>query len=295
MGDKKAPPPKKIPGYMNFIFGGTSGMLATSVVQPADLLKTRMQLLGPAGKNMSTITVAKDIIKKEGPLGLYTGISAALFRQATYTTGRLGVFNVLSDNYKSFPVKIGIGVIAGAFGAFVGTPAEVTLIRMTADGRLPPEKKRNYKHVFNALASFPVKIGIGVIAGAFGAFVGTPAEVTLIRMTADGRLPPEKKRNYKHVFNALASMGDGLPLHFTASMISGLITSVASLPVDIVKTRVQNAAKGTGQLTVLMGVIKNEGVLALWNGFIPTYFKIGPHTVLTFIFLEQLNTLYLSL
>ncbi|KOB66317.1 putative Mitochondrial 2-oxoglutarate/malate carrier protein [Operophtera brumata] len=100
-------------------------------------------------------------------------------------------------------------------------------------------------------------------------------------------------------------MGDGLPLHFTASMISGFITTVA-FTAAVVQTCVvgvtnwlviwvQNAAKGTGQLTVLMGVIRNEGVLALWNGFIPTYFKIGPHTVLTFIFLEQLNTLYLSL
>lgn len=28
-------------------------------------------------------------------------------------------------------------MIAGCVGAFVGTPAEVALIRMTADGRLP--------------------------------------------------------------------------------------------------------------------------------------------------------------
>ena len=28
------------------------------------------------------------------------------------------------------------GVVAGATGAFVGTPAEISLIRMTSDGRL---------------------------------------------------------------------------------------------------------------------------------------------------------------
>ena len=33
--------------------------------------------------------------------------------------------------------------------------------------------------------------------------VGTPAEISLIRMTADGRLPPEQRRGYKNVFNAL--------------------------------------------------------------------------------------------
>jgi len=33
---------------------------------------------------------------------------------------------------------------------------------------------------------------------------------------------------------------DGLKLHFIAAMISGLVTTIASMPVDIVKTRLQN-------------------------------------------------------
>lgn len=32
-------------------------------------------------------------------------------------------------------MKAGIGMAAGAVGAFVGTPAEISLIRMTSDGR----------------------------------------------------------------------------------------------------------------------------------------------------------------
>ncbi|KOB73352.1 Slowpoke binding protein [Operophtera brumata] len=250
---KKPPPPKMIPAYMNFILGGSSGMLATSVVQPADLLKTRMQLLGPAGKNMSTIRVAKEIIQKEGPLGLYTGISAALFRQATYTTGRLGVFNVLSDNYKS----------------------QDRHRRDRRRGRrVRGDAGRGHAHPYDRRRTATAR----------------EKEKLQTRLQCFGQDHEGRGHN-----DAVAGSGGHHHEGHGASMISGFITSVASLPVDIVKTRVQNAAKGTGQLTVLMGVIKNEGVLALWNGFIPTYFKIGPHTVLTFIFLEQLNTLYLSL
>ena len=40
---------------------------------------------------------------------------------------------------------------AGACGAFVGTPAEVALIRMTSDGNLAADQRRNYKSVFDAL------------------------------------------------------------------------------------------------------------------------------------------------
>lgn len=39
-------------------------------------------------------------------------------------------------------------------------------------------------------------------------------------------------------------------------------------------------------------VIKGEGVLSLWKGFTPYYARLGPHTVLTFIFLEQMNIAY---
>lgn len=80
-------------------------------------------------------------------------------------------------------------------------------------------------------------------------------------------------------------------------ILLGLITSAASLPVDIAKTRIQNSKsvgsqKQAGPVQVVIGIIKNEGIFALWKGFMPYYFRIGPHTVLTFIFLEQFNAAY---
>lgn len=63
-------------------------------------------------------------------------------RQATYTTTRLGIYTILFEKLTgadgtppNFVMKALIGMSAGATGAFVGTPAEVALIRMTADGR----------------------------------------------------------------------------------------------------------------------------------------------------------------
>ena len=40
---------------------------------------------------------------------------------------------------------------------------------------------------------------------------------------------------------------DGIFLHFCASMIAGLVTTIVSMPVDIVKTRIQNMKKTDGQ------------------------------------------------
>ena len=41
-----------------------------------------------------------------------------------------------------------------------------------------------------------------------------------------------------------------------------------------------------------MQVVRNEGFFSLWKGFTPYYARLGPHTVLTFIFLEQMNRVY---
>jgi solute carrier family 25 (mitochondrial oxoglutarate transporter), member 11 len=52
--------------------------------------------------------------------------------------------------------------------------------------------------------------------------------------------------------------------------------------------RIQNmkiAADGSseykGAIDVLVKVCKQEGVFALWKGFWPYYFRLGPHTVRT--------------
>lgn len=47
-----------------------------------------------------------------------------------------------------------------------------------------------------------------------------------------------------------------------------------------------------GTTDVFMKIVRGEGVLALWKGFTPYYARLGPHTVLTFVFLEQLNQAY---
>ena len=47
-----------------------------------------------------------------------------------------------------------------------------------------------------------------------------------------------------------------------------------------------------GAFDVLGKVIKNEGFFSLWKGFTPYYMRLGPHTVITFIFLEKMNYSY---
>jgi len=60
------------------------------------------------------------------------------------------------------------------------------------------------------------------------------------------------------------------------------------------KTRVMSAKPGTYASGVhcLKVTIAREGPLALFKGILPSFTRLGPHTILTFVFLEQLRAAY---
>jgi len=292
----------EIPKYIRFVTGGSAGMAATMFVQPLDLVKTRMQMSGVGGavkEHRTSLHAVASILRKEGLFGVYNGLSAALLRQATYTTTRLGVYTNLLERFKNpdgsnpnFLKKVSMGMTAGAVGAFVGTPAEVSLIRMTSDGRLPVAERRNYTNVFNALFRMVKEEGVLTLWRGCGPTVVRAMVVNAAQLATYSQA--------KQFILTLSYFEDNILCHFVASMISGFATTVASMPVDIAKTRIQTMKiidgkpEYKGATDVFVKVIRQEGIFALWKGFTPYYFRLGPHTVLTFIFLEQLNKLVKS-
>ncbi len=68
--------------------------------------------------------------------------------------------------------KAGAGLAAGGLGALVGSPADLSLIRMQSDSTLPEAQRRNYKGVGDALTR------IVKDEGAMGLFRGAGPTVT---------------------------------------------------------------------------------------------------------------------
>ena len=90
-------------------------------------------------------------------------------------------------------------------------------------------------------------------------------------------------------------------------MVAGFITTCASLPVDIAKTRTQNMKVShkiwvisinssfkiidgkpeyTGMFDVLIKTSRNEGITALWKGWTPYFARTGPQTVVTLMLMD---------
>ncbi|XP_054290928.1 mitochondrial 2-oxoglutarate/malate carrier protein-like [Macrosteles quadrilineatus] len=274
-------------------------MGATLFVQPLDLLKTRMQLSGEGGNqrdHKSSLHALRTIVRQEGVLGLYSGLTANLFRQATYTTCRMGIYQVTLDSLKKYgyqenlPTQIVAGLVGGFAAAFVATPSDVALVRMTADGRLPAYERRNYKNIFDALRR------IALEEGRKGVFAGL--QPTILRAMVANTAQLVSYSQAKQILLSNGYFGDNIKCHFVSSLFSGLVYATTTCPLDVAKTRMQYMQTTTGDVMynnigdALAKTVQKEGVTALWKGFGPLYTRCAPHTVLLLIFSEQLTSLY---
>ncbi|KAG7968459.1 hypothetical protein I3843_08G156100 [Carya illinoinensis] len=121
MGDSKKPTAAGVwPTVKPFVNGGTSGMLATCVIQPIDMIKVRIQLGQGSGGQ-----VARTMLKEEGFGAFYKGLTA---------------WTIEANDGKPLPLyqKALCGLTAGAIGA----------------------SRRHYKNAFHALSRIVADEGV---------------------------------------------------------------------------------------------------------------------------------------
>lgn len=250
-------------------------------MHPFDVVKVRMQV---NRTSLGAATVMSRIYALEGVTGLYSGLSAAVTRQLTYTTLRLGLYDEIRAHVLSghpgddipFTYKVGCGLAAGATASTLCCPIEVSLVRMQADGNQPRAQRRNYRHAFDALYRVWREEGIATLWRGVVPTVTRGAVVSTTQLATYDQAKSVLKRN--------GILSDGIPLHFAASLVSGFVYCWASLPLDICKTRMQDMRPdaSTGRLPyrsiaqALYVIPKREGILALWKGFGPYFLRGKP-------------------
>uniref|UniRef100_A0A1B0D1L7 Uncharacterized protein n=1 Tax=Phlebotomus papatasi TaxID=29031 RepID=A0A1B0D1L7_PHLPP len=83
---------------------------------------------------------------------------------------------------------------------------------------------------------------------------------------------------------------DNPKTHFVSSLTAGAIATTLTQPLDVLKTRAMNSTPG--QFRGLWDIFKYTaklGPLGFFKGYIPAFVRLGPHTILTFLLLEQLR------
>lgn len=122
-------------------FGGLASAGAACCTHPLDLIKVTLQT--QQGKISAAELTAK-VIREQGVLALYNGLSASMLRQLTYSTTRFGIYEVGKSyiSTDSFLGKVALAGMSGTVGGIVGTPADMVNVRMQNDVKLPPEQRR---------------------------------------------------------------------------------------------------------------------------------------------------------
>ncbi|XP_064598941.1 mitochondrial dicarboxylate carrier-like [Liolophura sinensis] len=267
-------------------FGGLASAGAACCTHPLDLLKVHLQT--QQGEKVRAVTMALRIIKNDGIFGLYNGLTASLLRQLTYSMTRFAIYETvkkhLTKDGQAFPFyqKVLLAGFAGATGGLVGTPADLVNVRMQNDIKLPPELRRNYKHAVDGL--YRVLKEEGIRKNFSGATMASSRAV----LVTIGQLACYDQ--IKIVLLKTGYFGDNLTTHFSCSIMAGTIATFLTQPLDVMKTRMMNAKPGeySNLFSCAKDIAKN-GPLGFVKGFVPAFVRLGPHTVLTFIFFEQIR------
>ena len=179
-----------------------------------DVIKTRMQIQGELKVESMFATDRKykgfvrgitTIIEKEGIFGLYKGIFPSLLREGSYSTMRIGGYDIMKemllspgDNpslfqknlfsnfyYKKktnqiqkteqmpFWKKVTAGLVSGAVGAAIANPTDLVKVRMQANESSKPK----YANTFHAFRKIYAEEGI---AGLYKGVIPTTQRAALL-------------------------------------------------------------------------------------------------------------------
>jgi hypothetical protein len=129
------------------------------------------------------------VAKNSGWLSLFNGASCVLYKQLTYSTARFAFYEgakeilvarakkrcMQEENKTELSVHVNLPFyqkmlcagIGGGLGSLFGSPADVVMIRMQNDIRLPVVDQRNYKNFFEAVFRITSQEGFSYLFAGF--------------------------------------------------------------------------------------------------------------------------------
>ncbi|KAF4797431.1 Mitochondrial dicarboxylate carrier [Turdus rufiventris] len=267
-------------------FGGLASSGAACCTHPLDLLKVHLQTQQEVKMRMTGM--AMHVIRTDGFLALYNGLSASLCRQMTYSLTRFGIYETAKKHLSQgsqgpppFYQKVLLGAAGGLAGGFVGTPADMVNVRMQNDMKQPPAQRRNYSHALDGMYRVLREEGVKKLFSGASVASSRGALVTIGQLSCYDQA--------KQLVLATGLLSDNIFAHFLSSFIAGISATFLCQPLDVLKTRLMNSHGEYRGVVHCATETAKLGPLAFYKGFVPAAVRLVPHTVLTFIFLEQLR------
>ncbi|NXK82693.1 DIC protein, partial [Amazona guildingii] len=256
--------------------------------EEAEKIKAALEAAGGTEVKMRMMGMAMHVIRNDGFLALYNGLSASLCRQMTYSLTRFGIYETARDRLGQgsqgpppFYQKVLLGAVGGFTGGLVGTPADMVNVRMQNDMKQPPSQRRNYSHALDGMYRVLREEGLKKLFSGATMASSRGALVTVGQLSCYDQA--------KQLVLSTGLLSDNIFTHFLASFIAGGCATFLCQPLDVLKTRLMNSQGEYRGVTHCAMETAKLGPLAFYKGFIPAAIRLIPHTILTFVFLEQLR------
>lgn len=294
---------------LQFFSASIAACGAVTLTNPFDLLKTRRQLQNELvrtrkleGTQVEKISL-RSVWRWEGVGGVYRGIMPAYIYQILMNGVRFAVYEPLrlavgrearrgtgAGDWIQVPCNAFAGATAGALGAAIASPFNLIKTRLQS---FSPHFATGHQHHYGGMLDAMRRI-TGAQEGLRGFYHGVQAAIA---RTAVGSAVQLATYDYcKGLAAPLAPRPDHIGVHFVAALTSGVLVCTAMNPFDVIMTRLYNQNVQQGQ-RLYAGLwdcgrktVGTEGFRALFKGFVPHYIRIGPHTLLTLMFLEQVRS-----
>lgn len=274
-----------------FTLGSIAGAVGAFAVYPIDLVKTRMQnqrSKSYVGEVMyrNSFDCFKKVVRHEGVLGLYKGLTVQLIGVAPEKAIKLTVNDLVRDKFMQYHGSLPLygemiaGGAAGMCQVIFTNPMEIVKIRMQVAGEI----NRN-------LAKSERTIAIVRELGFFGLYKGVRA--CLLRDIPFSMIYFPAYSFMKKKFADENNVNSPVSL-FYAGLIAGVPAAALCTPADVIKTRIQvrerqGQTQYNGVIDAMVKIYKEEGGRAFWKGSGARVFRSSPQFGVTLLSYELLQ------
>ncbi|XP_030310096.1 calcium-binding mitochondrial carrier protein Aralar1 [Calypte anna] len=273
-----------------FTLGSVAGAVGATAVYPIDLVKTRMQNQRSTGSVVGELMYKnsfdcfKKVLRFEGFFGLYRGLLPQLIGVAPEKAIKLTVNDFVRDKFTRkdgsipFFAEVLAGGCAGASQVIFTNPLEIVKIRLQVAGEITTGPRVSALSVIKDLGL------LGLYKGAKACFLrDIPFSAIYFPVYAHSKLMFADENGRVGGLNLLA-----------AGAIAGVPAASLVTPADVIKTRLQVAARAgqttySGVVDCFRKILHEEGPSALWKGAGARVFRSSPQFGVTLVTYELLQ------
>lgn len=264
----------------SFAVGSISASFSSVLLQPLDLVKTRLQLHRNVERNL--VTRMTHIAKTETVLGLWRGTAASVVRSVP----GVGMYFATIHSLKlatgiSRPnpgEALVLGVVSRSFAGTMLLPA--TVIKTRFESGIYP-----YKSMAHAARSIYAAEGFRGLYSGLLPTLARDAPYSGLYLFFYTQL---KDVAYVYVVSPDSDFRDAA--NFTCGVLAGLTASLVTQPADVLKTKMQsNPSKFPTLRHAVVYIAKHEGLQGYLSGLAPRLLRRTLMSAFAWTFYEKLS------